>query len=70
MLLTEKLTIGEKYKLPYLGDVLDGRALPQDSYSALMDCLRLILTSLFTKFKRTFLLIDGLDEIYETRASR
>ena len=62
-LLTEKLTIRNEYKLPGFGDNLYERSIPRDVYLAWEARLRLTLTSLFTKFKRTFLLIDGLHEV-------
>ena len=55
-LLSKDTTIQERYSLPPLED-------KDASLSAWTDCMQSLLASLLIKFRRTFLVIDGLDEI-------
>lgn len=57
-LLSKESSIQQWYSLPPLAET---------SYSAWKDCLQSLLASLLIKFRRTFLLFDGLDQIKFTQ---
>ena len=61
-LLSKDTTVQERYSLPPLED-------KDASLSAWTNCMQSLLASLLTKFRRTFLVIDGLDELPYRRAA-